>query len=70
MDLLIYVLSWRTICYNNSMNWEYLIIGIVFLIALIYLYNRVIAPFAKKSGGCNKGCGCGPSIEDLEKKRK
>lgn len=52
------------------MNWEYLIIGIVFLIALIYLYNRVIAPFAKKSGGCSTGCGCGPSIEDLEKKRK
>ena len=52
------------------MNWEYLIIGIIFLIALIYLYNRVIAPFAKKRGGCSTGCGCGPSIEDLEKKRK
>lgn len=52
------------------MNWEYLIIGIIFLIALVYLYNRVIAPFVNKSGGCIKGCGCGPSIEEIEKKRK
>ncbi|MDG4950521.1 hypothetical protein NLM59_06270 [Weeksellaceae bacterium KMM 9724] len=49
------------------MNWEYLIIGIIFLIALIYLYNRVIAPFAKKSGGCSTGCGYGPKTSEKQK---
>lgn len=52
------------------MDWQYLIIGILFLIALIYLWNKIIIPFSRKKEGCGDGCGCSVDLDKLEKKRK
>lgn len=53
------------------MNWEYLIIGIVFIIALYYLWQKVIMPFSsKRNGSCGSGCGCGVDIEEIQSRRK
>lgn len=57
------------------MNWPYLIIAILFLIALYYLYNKVIIPYVNKSRGncdtgCGPGCGCGVDLESLERRKK
>lgn len=54
------------------MNLEYLVIGLIFIVALFYLLNKVILPFSRKNGdGCSSGgCGCAPDLEEIEKKRK
>jgi hypothetical protein len=45
---------------------EQIIIGIVFLIAIIYLVNMARKSFSNKQTGCAKGCGtCSPA--DLKK---
>ncbi|MGI9525863.1 MAG: FeoB-associated Cys-rich membrane protein [Weeksellaceae bacterium] len=51
------------------MNWEYIIIGIIFIIAVLYMVSKFYNPFTKKDDiGCSKGCGCGASsIEDIKK---
>ena len=52
------------------MNWQYLIIAIIFMVALIYLWNRVIMPFTRKNKDCGSGCGCGIDVDKLEEKRR
>ena len=37
---------------------ENLIIGILFLVALGYLGNKLRKEFSAKNSGCAKGCGC------------
>lgn len=53
------------------MNWEYLVIGFLFIAALIYLWQKVIIPFSsKRNDSCGTGCGCSVDIEQLESKKK
>ncbi len=42
---------------------EHLIIGLIFLTALIYLLVQVRKAFQPKSTGCAKGCGACSSID-------
>ncbi|MBD1434873.1 FeoB-associated Cys-rich membrane protein [Sphingobacterium sp. DN00404] len=44
---------------------QYIIIGILFIIALVFMIRKFI-PTKTKQQGCNKGCGC--SMTDVEKK--
>lgn len=53
------------------MNWQYIVIGIAFIIAVLYIISKFYNPFAKnKNASCGKGnCGCGTSgIKDLREK--
>ncbi|MXV37233.1 FeoB-associated Cys-rich membrane protein [Flavobacteriaceae bacterium Ap0902] len=52
------------------MNWEYIIIGILFILALLYIVSKFYNPFSKSDEvGCSKGCGCGASsIKEMQKK--
>lgn len=53
------------------MNWQYLIIGILFLVAIYFLWQKVVIPFnSKKNSGCGKGCGCGVDLEEIESRKK
>ncbi len=42
---------------------EHLIIGLIFLVALIYLLVQVRNAFQPKNTGCAKGCGACSSID-------
>lgn len=52
------------------MNWQYLVIGILFIIALFYLWKKVVVPFNVKKDSCGDGCGCSVNLDELEKKKK
>lgn len=53
------------------MNWEYIIIGILFIAAILYMVSKFYNPFSKKDNvGCSKGCGCSSSSLDQVKKKK
>lgn len=36
---------------------QYVIIGVIFIVAVVYVVKR-FAPSKNKKGGCAKGCGC------------
>ncbi|MDO5656410.1 MAG: hypothetical protein Q4G27_09755 [Flavobacteriaceae bacterium] len=51
------------------MNWEYLIIGFLFLAALIYIWKKLIIPFtSKRKSDCSSGC-CSVDFSTPEKKK-
>lgn len=52
------------------MNYEYIIIAVVFLVALWFMLKKIIAPFSKKGGSCSKGCGCEADLKGKEKQGK
>ncbi|MGV4460473.1 FeoB-associated Cys-rich membrane protein [Ornithobacterium rhinotracheale] len=41
------------------MNVQIIIIGLLFIVALGYLFRKTIQPIFSKKSGCDKGCGCG-----------
>ncbi len=45
---------------------QYGVIGIIFIIALIFITKKMM-PSSKK-GGCSKGCGCGIVVPGEQKK--
>ncbi|MFD2965990.1 FeoB-associated Cys-rich membrane protein [Sphingobacterium bambusae] len=45
---------------------QYIVIGLVFVVAMAYLFKKFI-PSKKKSGGCAKGCGCAMTDTNVEK---
>lgn len=40
-----------------SLTIQYIVIGLIFVVAMAYLFKKFI-PSKKKSGACSKGCGC------------
>lgn len=42
---------------------ENIIIGLLFVAALIYVGNRLRRELNPKKSGCAKGCGCGNEVE-------
>lgn len=41
----------------DGLTIQYMIIGVVFIIALIFIVKRFM-PSKNKGGSCAKGCGC------------
>lgn len=42
----------------DAISIQYGIIGLIFIIAVIYLVKRFLPSKGGKSGGCGKGCSC------------
>lgn len=45
---------------------QYGIIGIIFIVASIFLAKRMFP--SNQKGGCSKGCGCGIAATESQKK--
>lgn len=45
---------------------QYGIIGIIFIVASIFLAKRMFP--SNQKGGCSKGCGCGIAVTENQKK--
>ncbi|WP_188748741.1 FeoB-associated Cys-rich membrane protein [Parapedobacter defluvii] len=48
---------------------QYIAIGALFLVAVVFLIRRTRRSFRNK-GGCSKGCGCEFSETSMEKPKK
>lgn len=46
---------------------QYIIITIIFILAVAYIIKRFL-PTKQKQGGCGKGCGCDYSPDQIKKK--
>ncbi|WP_093363344.1 FeoB-associated Cys-rich membrane protein [Sphingobacterium wenxiniae] len=42
----------------DSLTIQYILITVIFLVAVYYLIRRFLPSKKRNSGGCNKGCGC------------
>ncbi len=42
---------------------QYILIALIFLAAIAYMVRKFM-PSKRKSGGCNKGCGCDFTKQD------
>jgi len=49
-----------------TLNKEYIIVGMIFIIALFYISRRIYNSFSAKKDSCEGGCGC--AAADLKKK--